>query len=63
MNTILVYTWDAFKMSSENIIRDFFVKTKLPPLSPTDFSRNTQACVASTQGPDRSNYEYTNAIA
>ena len=31
MNSILVEAWDSFKISSGNIIRDSFAKTKLPP--------------------------------
>ena len=33
MKSILVEAWDTFKMSSENIIRDRFAKTKLTPPS------------------------------
>ena len=48
MNSILVEAWDAFNISSENIIRDSFDKKKLPPLSPPGLTKNTQACAAST---------------
>ena len=44
MNSVLVEARDAFKVSAGNIIRDRFVKTKLPPLSPPDLTTNTQAC-------------------
>ena len=31
MKSVLFESWDAFKMSYVNIIRDIFLKTKLPP--------------------------------
>ena len=31
MNSILLEAWDAFRVSAGNIIREIFVKTKLPP--------------------------------
>ena len=49
MNYVLVETWEAFKISSGNIIRDSFSKTHLLPLSPPNMITNTQACVASVQ--------------
>ena len=49
MNYVFVEAWDAFKMSSGNIIRDRFLKTKLPPLSPPDLTPNTLECAASIQ--------------
>ena len=49
MNSVLVESWDAFKMSAGNIIRDSFAKTKLPPLRPNNLTTNTQACAASIQ--------------
>ena len=39
----------TFKLSANNIIRESFVKTKLPPLISPYFTTNTQACVASVQ--------------
>ena len=36
MNYVLVEAWNAFKVSDGNIIRDIFVKTKLPPLIHTN---------------------------
>ena len=49
MNSVLVETWEAFMVSSGNIIRDIFDKTQLHPLSPPNMKTNTQACVASIQ--------------
>ena len=47
MNSVLVKARDAFKVSDGNIIRETFVKTKIPPLTPPEFTTNTQACAAS----------------
>ena len=49
MNSILTEAWCAFKVSSRNIIRGGFVKTKLLQISPPDFITNTQAYVDSVQ--------------
>ena len=49
MNSVLVEAWDAFKVSSGNIIVDSFTKTNLLPLSPPNMITNTQAMVASVQ--------------
>ena len=49
MNYVLVEAWDAFKVSSGNIIVDRFAKTRLLPLSPPNMITNTQAMVASVQ--------------
>ena len=49
MNYVLVETWEAFKVSSGNIIRDSFTKTHLIPLIPPNMITNTHACVASVQ--------------
>ena len=48
-NSVLVETWETFKVSSGNIIRDGFAKTRLLPLIPPNITTNTQACVASVQ--------------
>ena len=63
MNSILVEVWYVFKVSSGNIIRDCFVKTKLLLLSPPNFTTNTQACVVSVQVSYVSKAEDTNVIA
>ena len=42
MNFVLVESWDAFKMSAGNIIRDSFAKPKAPPFIPTDLTTNIQ---------------------
>ena len=34
MNSVLIGSWDTFKVSYGNIIREIFEKTNLPPLSP-----------------------------
>ena len=44
-------------MSAGNIIRDSFVKTKLPSLVPNDLTTNTQACAASIQVSSGANTE------
>ena len=62
MNSILVEAWGAFKVSTEKIIRDSFVKKKLPPLSPANFTTNTQACVASAQVSSGAKAEDINGI-
>ena len=49
MNSVLVETWEACKVSYVNIIRDSFTKTHILPLSPSNMVTNTQACVASVQ--------------
>ena len=49
MNSILVEALGSFKVSTGNLVRDRFLKIKLDPLSPPDFTTYTQACVASTQ--------------
>ena len=41
INSILVESWDAFKVSSIKVIRDSFVKNKLLPLSPLDLTTTT----------------------
>ena len=49
MNSVLVEAWDAFKVSSRNIISDSFTITKLTPLISPDLTTNTQECAASVQ--------------
>ena len=49
MKSVLVETWEAFTVSSGNIIRDSVAKTHIPPLTPPNMITNTQACVASIQ--------------
>ena len=63
MNTILVELWGSFKVSARNIKRDRFEKTKLLPLSSTNFFINIQACVSSAQVSSLSKYKYINAIS
>ena len=49
MNSVLVEEWDAFKVSSGNIIVDRFSKTHLLSLSPPNMITNIQEMVASVQ--------------
>ena len=49
MHSVLVETWEAFTVSSGNIIRDIFAKTCLPPLIPPIMITTTQTCVAFVQ--------------
>ena len=49
MNSVLVELWDGFNIPADNMIRDTFAKTKLPPLISTDLTTNTQACAAYIQ--------------
>ena len=46
MISVLVETWEAFTVSTVNIIRDSFAKTRLLPLNTPNMITNTQACVA-----------------
>ena len=39
MNSVLVESWDAFKVSVGNIIRDTFLKIMLLPLIPPDLKK------------------------
>ena len=48
-NSILVEAWNAFKVSSGKVIRDRFLKIKLPPLITPELTTNTQACDAFIQ--------------
>ena len=63
MKSVFVEAWDTFKVSDGNIIRDRFVKTKLPPLIPTKITTNTQACDAYIQVSSGSRYEQINEIS
>ena len=47
MNSVLVETWEAFMVSSVNIIVDRLSKTHLPPLISPNMIKNTQSCVSS----------------
>ena len=49
INAVLVETWEAFTISSGNIVRNSFAETHIFPLSPPNMIINTQACVASVQ--------------
>ena len=62
MNSVLVISWDNFKVSAGNIIKDSFGKTKLPPFRPPNLTTNTQICDASTQLPSGFKFEEINNI-
>ena len=49
INSIFVEAWDNFKVSTVNISRDVFVKTKLLPLISPNITTKTQACADSIQ--------------
>ena len=49
MKSIFVEAWNAFNFSDIHIIRDIFVKTKLPPLVPTNLTTDNQTCATSIQ--------------
>ena len=63
MNSVLVESRDAFKVSTGKIVRDSFMKTKLLPLSPLGLTTNTQACAASVQISSVPNTTEINGIA
>ena len=60
---VLSDAWDSFNISAGNIIRDSFVKTKLPPLIPNNLTKNTQACVVSIQVSSGASTEEINNIS
>ena len=49
INYVLVETWEAFTVSSGNIIMDRFYKTQILHLIPPNIKTNTQTFVASIQ--------------
>ena len=53
INSVLFETWEAFTVSSGNIIRGSFAKTNLLPFSPPNTITNTQACIASVQNSSK----------
>ena len=63
MKSILVEAWDDFKVSSVKVIRDSFLKTKLPPLRPPNLTKNTQACASYTQVSSGNKPEERNEIS
>ena len=62
MNSILVESWDTFKVSYREVIREIFVKNKLLPLISTGLTTNTQAFNTSVQVSSGSKDEETNEI-
>ena len=48
MNSILVETWEAFKLSSATITQKYFNKTHLLPRYLSYISTNDQDCLAGT---------------
>ena len=63
MNYIVMEAWDDFKVSSGKTIRENCSRTNIPPLSPSEFTTNNQACVASSQVSSRSKAEQIKGIA
>ena len=63
MNSIFVEAWDNFKVSTLNISREIFVKTKLLPLSSPNITTKTQACADSIQVSSGENSEEINGIS
>ena len=49
MNSALVATWEAFKLSTATITQKSFKRTHLLPLSPPNIETNYQYCLAGTQ--------------
>ena len=54
---------DAFKVSSDNTIRDRFLKTKILTFSPPDIATNNQASVSSIKVSYGAKDEDTNVIS
>ena len=63
MNSILVETWEAFKLSSAKITQKAFKENPPPPLSPLYTGTNHQACLASTQQSNREKVDDIRRIA
>ena len=53
MNSVLVETWEAFKIPSATITQKAFKKTHLPPLYPADIGTNQQDHLAGIQLSNR----------
>ena len=49
MKSVLIESWDTFKVSAGNIVKGNFAKTNLLPLISTDLTTNNQSCAASVQ--------------
>ena len=49
INTVLVETWEDFKLSSNSITQNDLKNTHITPLSPPDKVTNRQAYIAATQ--------------
>ena len=60
MDIILVEAWDAFNMSSKNIIRESF--KNILPFIPTNFYKNTHTYIASIQFYSRAKAEDINVM-
>ena len=52
-NSVLVKTWEAFKLPSATTTQKIFKKTRIPHLSPLDIDTNHQAFLAGTQQSNR----------
>ena len=53
MNSVLIETWEAFRLSPVTINQKGFKKTHLLPLDPPDIVTNHQSCIAGTQNSNR----------
>ena len=63
MNSILVESRDAFRVSAGNTIRDRFFKKRYPPLIPTNLTTNTQELAAFVQVSSGPKAEEINEIS
>ena len=63
MNSILMESWDGFKVSFGNVIRKILEKITPPPLILPDLTTNTQSCDASLQVSYRYKAEEVNDIS
>ena len=61
-NSLLVESWDTFKVSSGKIIKENFVKKRYP-LRPPELKTNNQACAASIQASSVAKSEEINEIS
>ena len=50
-NSVLVETWESFKISSTTTTNKYFKNKHLLPLSLSDIDTNHQACLVGTQQP------------
>ena len=63
MNSILVESWDSFKVSAGKVIMGSFAKTNILPLRPPELTTNTQAFSTSVQVSSGDKSEEINEIS